>query len=240
MEKNVLLLLLLLLVVVTAAGVEAASKPRKREETEREARVRLARGLAPEDAARVLGAGVRTFVCDGGARVLPLAAVNDDYCDCADGTDEYGTAACAHGHFHCRTGTPQRVSSMLVNDGVCDCCDGSDEWAAPPRTCPNTCVSLPPPPLPPTEAATPAVPQQPAPAEGVAGAGLVLAAEDEGLRPWPAARLAVFSGAVSLLVCAAVLVAVTHTRFIRTRQQMQAQAQAQNQQQQSQWKDHIV
>lgn len=29
------------------------------------------------------------FVCDGGVR-FPVGVVNDDYCDCNDGTDEPG------------------------------------------------------------------------------------------------------------------------------------------------------
>jgi len=32
---------------------------------------------------------VDTFECDGG-RSLPVARINDDYCDCSDGSDEPG------------------------------------------------------------------------------------------------------------------------------------------------------
>jgi hypothetical protein len=35
------------------------------------------------------------FVCDG-ARQLAAVAVNDDYCDCDDGSDELLTSACGH------------------------------------------------------------------------------------------------------------------------------------------------
>lgn len=38
------------------------------------------------------------FHCvDGRGRPLPASAVNDEYCDCRDGSDEPGTSACANG-----------------------------------------------------------------------------------------------------------------------------------------------
>lgn len=84
--------------------------------------------------------------------------MNDDFCDCPDGSDEPGTAACAHlsgnsplnvahlpGHsnddlkaalpgFYCKNKghKPSYLPFQRVNDGICDyelCCDGSDEWA---------------------------------------------------------------------------------------------------------------
>lgn len=84
--------------------------------------------------------------------------MNDDFCDCPDGSDEPGTAACAHlsgnsplnvahlpGHsnddlkaalpgFYCKNKghKPAYLPFQRVNDGICDyelCCDGSDEWA---------------------------------------------------------------------------------------------------------------
>ena len=33
----------------------------------------------------------QTLSCDGGRQTIPIAKVNDDYCDCADGSDEPGT-----------------------------------------------------------------------------------------------------------------------------------------------------
>lgn len=91
---------------------------------------------APRGAPRSLeavyaGSGGR-FTCFDGSATIDLARINDDFCDCRDGSDEPGTSACPAGRFYCRNkgSRGKFVSSHLVNDGVCDCCDGSDEWAS--------------------------------------------------------------------------------------------------------------
>lgn len=100
-----------------------------------------------------------SFACISNPTItLPLARLNDDYCDCPDGSDEPGTSACSHlsplsphtqgdsiagsdqnntlalPGFYCKNKghQPAYIPFTNLNDGVCDheqCCDGSDEWA---------------------------------------------------------------------------------------------------------------
>ncbi|KAK3116389.1 hypothetical protein LTR53_003309 [Teratosphaeriaceae sp. CCFEE 6253] len=113
------------------------------------------RGVGPEFAK--FYKDVSSFTCISDPSIsLPLSRVNDDYCDCPDGSDEPGTSACAHlspfsphtpvdrastdsnitialPGFYCKNKghVPSYVPFTNVNDGICDyelCCDGSEEW----------------------------------------------------------------------------------------------------------------
>ncbi|KAI4319761.1 hypothetical protein MLD38_033323 [Melastoma candidum] len=79
--------------------------------------------------------------CRDRSRSFARDHLNDDFCDCLDGTDEPGTAACPLGRFYCKNlgSMPKFIPSPHVNDNVCDCCDGSDEYGGSIR-CPNTCI----------------------------------------------------------------------------------------------------
>jgi protein kinase C substrate 80K-H len=81
------------------------------------------------------------FTCQDKSKSIPVASINDDFCDCPDGSDEPGTSACSNGRFFCANKgfRGKYLPSSLVADGVCDCCDGSDETNSPKSKCRNTC-----------------------------------------------------------------------------------------------------
>ena len=73
-------------------------------------------GVAASDWADYCG-GAGGFVCRSSRELIDSVQVNDDFCDCADGSDEVGTSACSllsSARFTCKT--QQQVQRTSAHD----------------------------------------------------------------------------------------------------------------------------
>ncbi|KAI9300400.1 glucosidase II beta subunit-like-domain-containing protein [Cunninghamella echinulata] len=103
------------------------------------------KGVSPEKQNLYKPNSLQQWTCLDGSLTIPYNNINDDYCDCPDGSDEPGTSACPNSYFYCENKghLPAYIKSWAVNDGVCDeaCCDGSDESNGL-TNCPNRCKEV--------------------------------------------------------------------------------------------------
>lgn len=56
-------------------------------------------GVPSHDIVKYQPNAVGQFICRDGVLNISWSAVNDDYCDCNDGSDEPGTGACANTRY---------------------------------------------------------------------------------------------------------------------------------------------
>jgi hypothetical protein len=83
----------------------------------------------------------KTFTCFDDSATIPMSRFNDNYADCADGSDEPGTADGSAPTFYCPNNgsSPREIPRWAVGDGICDCCDGTDEYLGGVVNCSLTC-----------------------------------------------------------------------------------------------------
>ncbi|KAG5645275.1 hypothetical protein DXG03_006577 [Asterophora parasitica] len=100
-------------------------------------------GVQPNLVSKYAPSSTGKWKCLDGSKEIPWAFVNDDSCDCPDGSDEPGTGACPDTVFYCQNKghIGATIVSSRVNDGICEpeCCDGSDERSG---VCKNICKEV--------------------------------------------------------------------------------------------------
>lgn len=121
------MLLLTFLLSLSSVPTQASSSPE-------------VKGVHPSLYPKYVPTSSALWSCLDGSRSISWSAVNDDYCDCPDGSDEpgastpsrltltynalilhLGTGACRNSTFFCRNigHVGASISSTRVNDGLC-------------------------------------------------------------------------------------------------------------------------
>lgn len=121
------MLLLIFLLSLSSVPTQASSSPG-------------VKGVHPSLYPKYVPTSSALWPCLDGSRSISWSAVNDDYCDCPDGSDEpgvsapsrliltcnglilhLGTSACRNSTFFCRNigHVGASISSTRVNDGLC-------------------------------------------------------------------------------------------------------------------------
>ncbi|CAG8691223.1 10007_t:CDS:10, partial [Acaulospora colombiana] len=91
------------------------------------------RGVLPARQSLYVPSGAGTWKCLSGDKEIPWSKVNDDFCDCPDGSDEPGKMDSFFGLL--ASVTKLRLVATLEKE----CCDGSDESFG---VCPNICEEV--------------------------------------------------------------------------------------------------
>ena len=84
-------------------------------------------GVAPSDKKKYVADSQGRFWCLDSSLSMPWANVNDNYCDCADSSDEPSTSACPGGKFHCSSNHLPIPSSRYHQNSCLKSCGDSHQ-----------------------------------------------------------------------------------------------------------------
>lgn len=71
------------------------------------------RGTRDKDISKYLPNVNGKFACFTSKKEIDFLKINDDYCDCPDGSDEPGTNACNNGFFYCEKSSRKSIGNWI-------------------------------------------------------------------------------------------------------------------------------